>query len=202
MPIEYNHRHGGCAIICGAAPSVLSDLEKARKLRPSAEIIGVKFASNIIPEIDHVWTQHGELSLKIKQAINRPIIIHARPRKYQNKGGGIWFLPTPDTAWQAIDYVWPQLNWAVGSSGIAGALWARHGMGFDEVIMAGIPLDPDNLGYAQGYGQQTKRYDNTFASAENVKHWLQLLKNHKVNGKTDKIYSMSGMTKEVLGAPC
>jgi hypothetical protein len=202
MPTEYTHRHRGCAIICGAAPSVLEDLERARKLRPDATLLGVKFAASLVPEIEHVWTQHGEMALKIKQSVDRPLYVHARPRKYQTKNGGGWFLPTPDKAWEAIDYVWPQMNWAFGSSGVAGALWARHGMGFDEVIMAGIQLSADNLGYASGYGQGYKRHDKTFAAAEHVSHWLQLLRNHKANGRTEGIYSMSGSTKKLLGEPC
>ncbi len=202
MPVEYTDRHRGCAIVCGAAPSLLEDLKQAKALRPDATVLGVKFAATIVLEIEHVWTQHGELALKIKEAVNRPIKIHARPRKFKKATIGGWFLPTPNQAWQAIDYVWPELNWAFGSSGTAGAMWAKHGLGFDEVIMAGIQLSVDNLGYADGYGQQTNRSDGKFAMPEHVEHWLQLLKNHRDNGKTKDIYSMSGKTREVLGAPC
>lgn len=202
MPVEYTDRHRGCAIICGAAPSLLEDLEAARAMRPDATVLGVKFAACVIPEIEHVWTQHGELSLKIKEAAGRPITVHARPRKFQKNIIGGWFLPTPNEAWQAIDYVWPTMNWAFGSSGAGGALWAKHGMGFDEVIMAGIQLSVDNLGYVDGYGQKPKRSDGKFAPEDSVHHWLQLLINHKQNGRTKGIYSMSGKTREVLGAPC
>ena len=202
MPVEYTDRHRGCAIVCGAAPSLLEDLEAARALRPDATVLGVKFAASVVPDIEHVWTQHGELSLKIKEAAGRPIKVHARPRKFQKNIIGGWFLPTPNSAWEAIDYVWPTMSWAFGSSGVGGAMWARHGMGFSEVIMAGIQLSADNLGYVDGYGQDTKRSDGKFATADHVQHWLQLLINHKQNGKTQGIYSMSGKTREVLGAPC
>ncbi len=200
MDRVYPSKHRGCAIICGAAPSLLEELAEARKLRPDATILGVKYAASIVPDIKHVWTQHGEMTLKIKEAAGRKIYIHARPRLIHSPLGTTWFIPHSREAYAAIDYVWPNLDYVKGSSGIAGALWARHGMGFDEVIMAGINLSHDNKTYVTGY-PNVYQCGKTYANDGQVENWLRLLKAHMDEGKTQGIYSMAGNTKKMLGGP-
>lgn len=201
MAEKYTARHGGCAIICGAAPCVFEDLDAAKALRPEATILGVNNAAAMIPEIEHVWTQHAEHAEMFKTAANRQIWVHSRSKRFTN-GGGMWFLAVPDHKFAAVDYVWPQLGWVAGSSGVAGALWARHGMGFDEVIIAGAPLSQANLVYSDKYPSKPTKPGGTFAEAGQVDHWIRMLHAHKDAGKTDGIFSMSGHTRKVLGAPC
>jgi hypothetical protein len=200
LPVEYGVKHGGCAIICGASPSLFEDLEAARQLRPDATILGVKYAASLVPEIEHIWTQHGEMTLKIRAAANRPIIVHARPKALQTAKGTVWHIPYRQEAYEAIDYIWPSLSFAVGSSGVAGALWARHGMGFDEVIMAGIGLSAGQRSYASGYPNKFSQNDG-YARSDQIDNWVRILKKHHEEGRTQGIFSMSGKTRDILGAP-
>ena len=200
MPLEYSTKHRGCAIICGASPSLFEDLEAARQLRPDATILGVKYAASLVPEIEHIWTQHGEMTLLIRTAANRPIIVHARPKTLQTTKGTAWHIPCKKEAYEAIDYIWPSLSYAVGSSGVAGALWARHGMGFDEVIMAGIGLTVSDKNYAAGYPNKYSKPEG-YASSDQIDNWVRILKQHQQEGRTEGIFSMSGKTKNILGAP-
>lgn len=200
MPIEYTQRHGGCAILCGAAPCLLDDLQKARELRPNADILGVKFAACVVPEIKHVWSLHADMAGKIKEKAGHEVFVHCRPRRHQTKTS-MWFSPVKDEHWAQVDYVWPDLWWASGSSGIAGALWAKHGMGYDEVILAGIPLKVGDRGYVAGYGQ-TGRHNGDYARDDQIDTWYRAMKKHHAEGKMAGIYSMSGSTRTILGAPC
>jgi hypothetical protein len=201
LPIQYDSKHGGCAIICGSAPSLYEDLAKARELRPDATVVGVNFVGYLVPEIEHIWTQHHEFAHKIQEKTGRPIKIHSRPREYKS-GAGLWLLPASDGAWSCVDYVWPELAWVNGSSGAAGALWAKLGMGFDEVIMAGIQLSLESQVYTQAYADTQFRGNGThFANESNIEHWQACLLGHKENGFTQGIYSMSGYTRSLLGAP-
>lgn len=193
-------KHGGCAILCGASPSLFEDLEAARQLRPDATILGVKYAASLVPEIEHIWTQHGEMTLKIRAAANRPIIVHARPKTLQTAKGTVWHIPYKKEAYQAIDYIWPSLSYAVGSSGVAGALWARHGMGFDEVIMAGIGLSSRLATYAAGYPNKLSQ-GTAYARTDQIDNWVRILRRHQEDGRTNGIFSMSGRTRDILGAP-
>ena len=200
MAAVYATKHTGCAIICGAAPCVFDDLKLARQLRPDATILGVNDTAAMIPEIEHIWSQHGDMAQSFKKNAGRRIYVHARARKHQN-GGGLWLLPVPDAKWAYVDYVWHDLGWVSGSSGVAGALWAKHGMGFDEVIMAGIPLSADSLIYSDEYMSTPTKKGGHFAEIEQVIHWAAILRTHQKNGKTDGIYSMSGETAKILGMP-
>jgi hypothetical protein len=193
-------KHRGCAIICGASPSLFEDLEAARKLRPDATILGVKYAASLVPEIEHIWTQHGEMTLKIRAAVNRPIIVHARPKALQTAKGTVWHIPYKKEAYESIDYIWPSLSFAVGSSGVAGALWARHGMGFDEVIMVGIGLTNTDKTYVPGYPNKFSQNDG-YARSDQIDNWVRILKKHQEDGKTEGIFSMSGKTRNILGEP-
>lgn len=186
--------------MCGAAPSLFEELERARQLRPEATILGVKHAAAIVPEIEHVWTQHGEMTLKIKESAGRPIFVHARPRIIQSGSGIKWFIPHSKESYEAIDYIWPDLGWAKGSSGIAGAMWARHGMGFDEVILAGINLNQDDKKYAKDYPNKYQ-FGIAYANNNQVENWLGLLQRHIEEGKAGGIYSMGGNTQKMLGPP-
>jgi hypothetical protein len=175
-------------------------MEKALELRPGATILGVNNAAAMIPEIEHVWTQHAEHADMFKAEAGRKIYVHSRSKRFTN-GGGIWMLAVPDHKFAAVDYVWPNLGWVAGSSGVAGALWARHGMGFDEVIIAGAPLSHDSLVYADQYPSKPTK-NGKFSETTQLDHWIGMLRSHKEAGKTEGIFSMSGRTRHVLGAPC
>lgn len=182
MRDRYSVKHEGAAIICGSAPCVFEDLEKALALRPYAIVLGVNNAGSMIPSIEHVWTQHNNLAKQYKDKAN--VKVHGRANIM-----GDW-----------TDYIWPSLNWVCGSSGVAGALWAKYGMGFDEVIMAGIPLNREVLTYNEKYPSQYTKVEG-FATGDQVEHWIGHLKAFKEQGKTEGIYSMSGTTAAILGKP-
>lgn len=182
MRERYNVKHRGTAIICGSAPCVFEDLEKALALRPEAYLVGVNNAGAMISEIRHVWTQHNNLAEQYKAKAQ--VKVHGRANIMGDK----------------TDYIWPSLNWVCGSSGVAGALWAKHGMGFDEVIMAGIPLSMGNLAYSEKYPSQYTKSDG-FATDNQVEHWLSHLRTFHFQGKTAGIFSMSGATAGILGVP-
>jgi hypothetical protein len=183
----YETKHEGTAIVCGSAPCVFEDLDKALKLRPNATILSVNATFGLFPDlkIEHTWTQHNEWALELKELIgDRNIKIHARSNIM---GAG-------------VDYHWPSLDWVCGSSGVSGAMWAKNGMGFDEVIMVGIPLSPDQTKYAPEYPASTKE-DHFFAKSSLISHWLVHLNTHVENGKTNGVFSMSGETSKILGVP-
>lgn len=183
MLSKYDVQHKGSVIICGSAPCVFEDLEKAKRLRPDAEIVGVNNAGAMIPEIKHVWTQHNKLSKEYKE--NADVKVHGRSNILGDRH---------------TDYIWPKLNWVCGSSGVGGALWARWGLGFDEVIMAGIPLNSKNTLYSEKYpSKYTKKHG--FADKHQILNWLNHLMLHQKNEKTIGIYSMSGETMRILGEP-
>ena len=182
MPQRYEVRHEGPAIICGSAPSVFVDLEKARQLRPGAVVLGVNEVPGMIDGIEHIWTQHNNYSEVLRKVAGRPIYIHAR--------AGIM---------GDVDYWWEELAGMKGSSGMVGALWAKA-MGFDEVIMVGIPLSTSERVYSEKY-PGSPGGDHLVATENNILGWQEMVRHHKKQGRTEGIYSMSGYTRQIFGPP-
>lgn len=199
MPERYSSKHSGACLVVGYAPDVHWDVAAARALRPEAPLLGVKYAACLYEEIEHVWTQHLEQAADIKARAGRAIFVHARERVQQKKWGSMYVHGKTDVG---IDYIWSDLAWVSASSGIGAAMWARHGMGFDEVILCGVPLESG--GYAPGVAAFKKIKGDagkSFVDAGALKHWHSVVREYIRCGKTAGIRSMSGWTREALGAP-
>ena len=200
MPSTYTLKHSGAALVVGYAPSVREDVEAARRLRPDTTLLGVKFAAVLYPEIEHVWTQHIEEANWIRDSVApRKVYVHARKRVHQTRT--VRWMTAGNEA--DLDYVWPDLHWVSWSSGFAALLWARHGMGFDEVIACGIPMEPG------GYCEEIAKIKPTmgdggksFVDTGALMRWRDGVRQFIREGKTQGITSMRGWTREALGAPC
>ena len=192
MAALYGGRHEGAALVIGYAPSVHAEVAAARALRPGAVLLGVKYAAVLYQEIEHVWTQHLEQAADIRARANRAIFIHARrcgdQRRRIRRGRDA-----------DVDYVWPGLRWAAGGSGFAAALWARHGMGFEEVILCGCPLVPG--GYADEIRSFKTMYGPSFVAPHALHRWRAVIMGFINDGRAAGITSMSGWTRSALGAP-
>lgn len=197
-PQQYAARHEGAALVVGYAPSVYQDVEAARRLRPDAAMLGVKFSCVLFPEIEHVWTQHLEQAKDIRAKAGRPVFIHGRPKQYQRNR--LRWVSGRDSD---LDYAWPELCWVYGGSGFGAALWARHGMGFDEVILCGVPME--HGGYAPevaAFKRPQADRGRSFADIVQIDRWRAAIGEFTAQGKTAGIRSMSGWTRDALGAPC
>lgn len=82
-------------------------------------------------------------------------------------------------------------------------------MGYDEVILCGVPLSPDSTAYNDEYrkfnrekwGERDEPGDKYWARPGNFVTWHARISRHIADGKTAGITSMSGWTREKLGAP-
>ena len=207
---QYSGSHTGVAIVCGGGPNLISDVEDALEIHPDATLLGVNFSASVVPNIAHVWTQHLEIAAKIKAMAPHPVLVHSRPRTFQTKsGGGAWFLGVTKEQENSVDFLWPDLGWVGGSSGFAAALWARHGMGFSQVILAGVGLDSEYRVYANQYDEVARQANRApqhdfcthYASPDSDEHWQQCIRNFAEQGRTQGIFSMSGWTSQFLGKP-
>lgn len=198
-PQRYAVKHGGAALVVGYAPSVFQDVEAARRLRPDAVMLGVKYSCVLYPEIGHIWTQHLEQAPDIRRKAGRDVIIHGRPKSLQTRRIR-WVSAGKDSD---LDFAWPELHWIYGSSGFGAALWARHGMGFDEVILCGVPMERG--GYAPeiaAFKKPQADRGRSFAEAAVLERWKGVIQGFVADGRAAGIRSMSGWTREALGAPC
>jgi hypothetical protein len=182
VPLVYEERHTGSAIVLGGAPCVHEDLAAARKLRPDAVLLGANLIGALFQEIRMVWTQHPEDAATIRDTAD--VLVHSRPQKGKDCSG--------------VDYLWPDLTWVGGTSGMAAALWARHGLGYSDVVMAGSPLLPNINTYVPGYPWPSPKGWAPYAA---FGQWHDQIRSLRHRGLTAGITSMSGATRKILGAP-
>lgn len=169
---------GGTAIVCGSAETLFSDLDEAVELRPSHTIIAVNAAAEVVAA-DHLFTLHPEKMEVWRerqfQLTGRWAPTHSAPR------------PRPNVD---IDFWWESAG-GKGTSGWGAAKMAQA-MGYDEIILCGVPMDAmpyQHRGPAKAFMAPAVLdiYRRAIAS-ETAWH--------------AKVRSMSGWTRQLLGAPC
>ena len=176
----YPLQHSGCVLVCALGPGLFEDLEQARVLRPNAPIIVVNMAAKRLKGFA-IFSMHPD----------RMRLFANEQRKrfgddFTTHTGKLSYNPRKHPG---VDYWWK------GSAGRGTSGWqaARLAdlMGFDEIILCGVPLIPG--GYADG-------------TPTKLMHKPKVINFYKpqIERDTDlhhKVRSMSGWTRDLLGAP-
>lgn len=178
----YNGKYSGPAIVAGNAWCLHDDIEKAREKFGCVPVIAVNGAAREVAAIA-LFSYHPQRFIERgcewirhqKEIFGPGFTVHA---SRQEQG-----MPYVDHWWEDA---------RGGGSSAWGARKLAWLMGFDPVVMVGCPLMPGNYtGFRPGqlmtHPATTERYAAEIA-ADSVWH--------------DGAYSMSGRTKEILGAPC
>jgi hypothetical protein len=165
------------------------DLEAAQALRPEAHVMTINGAAQLVEKIDHMLCGHGEKASQFIEARRKrfplPPYIHASRRGGTDPNG--------------VTHIWE--NVSTGGTSAWKAVRVGKAMGYDEIILCGCPID--SSGYTEGESDgishscariglgEGRMYDNyrrTFAV--------------RAKGEGQNVYSMSGYSRELLGAPC
>ena len=192
---------GGAVFVVGSATCVSNDLSEAFKLRPNADVIAVKFSVAIV-KAKHAVTHHPEHAVRMKKLHREKwggeIVVHT-PYKSSIK---------PDDL-NSIDCVWSCLAGIRGTSGWGAARIASL-LGYDEVILCGCPIDivADDEPFfdatikrdASSVGASNQR-GIPWKSKTNLDEWHSAIQKDISAGLATNIRSMSGWTRQVLGAP-
>lgn len=173
------------ALIVGCSDSVWDDVTEAQNLTRFDAVYCVKLAGVHWPHQFQTWiTLHPEWMQKYadeRASLGRP-------------GGYEWVAPLKGEVGRhaqhepnrRVSYRWPGMN-ASASSGIYGAKVALDD-GFERVVLAGIPMQAGGKHFTRG-----KEWTQCDAFLVGLKNSIPFLK--------DKVRSVSGLTKELLGAP-
>lgn len=188
---SYPMAHTGPVLVCGFGPTFYDDLERARQLRPDAPAIAVNEAAKAVKTFA-LFTLHPEklrrfCALQV-QSFGDGFTVHS--------GGKAFDVQDRPRKYLRVDYWWREAAGG-GTSAWAAARMARL-MGFDEIILTGVPLVHGNyadLGFAKAWRVGQKREDgrdmlDTYrAYVENDTSWHE------------GVTSMSGWTRDLFGEP-
>lgn len=179
----YPVKHRGAVLVCGSAFSLLDDYSKARQKLPDAPCIAVKDASLHIKAFAVFGLHPRKMDRVVSQqkSIHSDFTSHMGPdiEEKTSQGVTIRFIP---------DYQWPE---AVGGSSGWAAVRMAHFMGFDRIVLCGIPMVVG--GYEGG------KLSRSFKQDAIVKKYRDFILNDK--DYHFGVRSMSGWTRDVFGAP-
>lgn len=183
-------RPGRIALILGGADCVWEDVGAARALVRDPVFIAVNDAgAHWEGHLDHWVTLHPEkLVGKYHHTYNRDSLSWERQRAERGYPGGYETWSRRNPGW--VDYIIG--HWGAGSSGLYAVTVALH-LGL-RAILCGVPMDA-RPHFAGATGAEDE--DGNWAEWEQHRSkWRD--KRHVIAGR---VKSMSGWTRELLGAP-
>lgn len=183
----YSCPHHGPVIVCGNAWCLFEDFQVATKLYPNAPVIAVNGAARNVrasflftqhPRKFPTWISHQKARFWDK------FTTHAAGKAHTKTNLGVKIED-----WPFVDYWWDGI--ATGGTSAWGARRLAAALGFEEVILCGVPLVPG--GYAEGGFSKSNK------SEETMWHYRS-----QIARDTDMhvgVSSMSGWTREFFGEP-
>lgn len=179
----YPFQFSGPVLVCGNAWCLADDMRRARMLYPAAPVIAVNGASGNVPAMAlfslhpdkmEEWSKQQEAKFGTR-ASTHGIATIAKANRNRER------MPWIDYWWQSS---------AKGTSTWAARKIATF-MGFETVVLCGMPLE---TGSYQG-GKMAK----LFQQQSVIDHFRKMIRHD--TAWHDEVYSMSGWTRDLLGAP-
>jgi hypothetical protein len=174
--------------VSGFGATLFSDLERIGRIRPNLPTIAVNMAAGYV-KAAHLFSCHweaeklGSWARQQRDRFGDGFLVHA-PGKPE-------FLQHNVRNYKYVDHWWDGVI-SRGSSGWSAARLALA-MGFDEVVLAGVPMDHGR--YANG-GQAILFQSPRTNSVSVFRKAIAL-----DTPTRSKTYSLSGWTADVLGLP-
>lgn len=189
----YPHEHSGPVIVLGSADCALTDLHRVRSHFTNTPIIGVNDASKI-HLLDHLFSLHCEgledwKNEQLQRFGFRPIIHTAERRRAGEERSDY-----PD-----VDYWWAGAH--TGGTSAWSAVRTAKMMGFERVVLCGCPLTPTGYCTEPRRSQQTRSVGEVREDHPMLRGYRRRIEEYVAAGEGVGVFSMSGWTRELLGAP-
>jgi hypothetical protein len=187
----------------GSAPCFAEDLAAARDLYPLSETMTINGACQLVEQAEHLLAGHTDKA-EFFAAARRRTFPHADPvRVHAN-----WtdrHRPPPKAQYPSVTDWWPP---EVSSGATSAGKAARIGLllGFDRIVLCGCPMD--GSGYAPGESDGIPQLaavqrvgDSRKQKATTIRRYYATMEALAKTTFKGRVFSMSGKTREWLGAP-
>lgn len=171
---EIAYTYSGAVLILGGGHTMWDDLDRAREIC-SPDIIAVNMQGLFVKsEIQHLFSFHWR---------ELPLVKQLRKLRFPDDKS----LVHGQKDKPGIDYAWPTC--AVASFSGIGAICLAMLLGYEKIILCGIPMDGGSY-YYQPYENKQTWDDGRIKEIHRIKEWAG-----------DCVRSMSGNTADILGKP-
>lgn len=184
---------GGTLLIVGSAPCVHDDLREAEALGQSHKLL-INGAGLIFEHAEHWLIGHGE-KVGMFKAARAKVFATPIPYIHGSRRGG--------TDPVGVTHIWEGVS--TGGTSAWKAVRIGKGMGYDRIILCGCPLDDSGYvsGESDGIRHDCKRIGHGQSRGvnrmyDNYRRTFAVRAEQEGHG----VYSMSGYSRELLGAPC
>lgn len=192
-------------LVVGSAPCLYDDLQKAKALFPDAEVMLVNGAGAAVESAGHLLAGHTAKAEEFARA-RREAFPFALPWKLH---ATMYTRKQPlERMYPSVDVWWPG-TFSSGATSAGKAALIGMAMGHELIVLCGCPMDgsgyfpgESTVGAAirqeaacQRIGDKTKQ-DRTL-----IRRYRDTMAKLAQTTFKDRVKSMSGFTKEVLGAP-
>lgn len=195
----------GVLLVAGSAPCVLEDLQNARQLFPVHEVMTVNGACAVIEDTDHCLAGHTDKA-EIFAAARRAAFPNALPWRLHAS-----WLHHPKRRPEPPSNEFPSVtdwheSWASSGATSAGkaAMIGLH-IGFERIVLCGCPMDGsgyifDEAPVKAAPGMQ-RVGDLRMQDRATIRRYRDTMARLAQTDFKGRVFSMSGFTKQVLGAP-
>ena len=186
----------------GSAPCLHDDMRAAKLLYPDAEVMLINGACSVVECAEHVLSGHTDKAEFFARAREKAFPLASPWRLHAT-----WMIrhPVPRDLYPSVTDWWgPEHSSGATSAGKAALIGMT--MGFDRIVLCGCPMD--GSGYAPGESDGIPQLRACQRVGDPAKQQASTIRRYKkrmaeLAGTTFKgrVFSMSGYTREVLGAP-
>lgn len=191
----------GTLLVVGSAPCLFEDVDRARTLRPDAQILLVNGAATAIENAEHVLSGHSYKAEEFAAARRKkfplamPWRLHATITQKHLHEAGPAFPSVTD---------WWDKSYCQGATSISkGAELGFRALGFEEVILCGAPMD--GSGYFVGECTQNidclRIGDPRLQQHRSIDGYRRKFRDKFAPRYVGRLFSMSGFTRSIVGEP-
>lgn len=185
----------------GSAPCLFADLEAARRLAPDHEVMLVNGACAAVEAAQHVLAGHTDKAGAFARARDKAFPLASPWRLHATFDAR---RPRPDIP-EVTDW-WPQHEFSSGATSAGKAARIGLAMRFDRVVLCGCPMDGSGYfpGESEGVGQLRacqRVGDPAKQQAATIRRYKARMAELAEGEFKGRVFSMSGYTRDLLGAP-
>lgn len=187
-------------IAVGSAPCLHEDLANALRLYPAASLMLINGAATSVERAEHILAGHTVKAEEFASA-RRKAFPDTAWRLHANWASK---RPIPYKEFPSVTDWWgPDVSTGATSAGKAARIGFK--LGFDRVILAGCPMDGSGYSFDEAVVSQDPACrrvgDPKAQDVKIIKRYRETMAKLAQGEFKGRVFSMSGFTKQVLGAP-
>lgn len=190
-------------IVVGSAPCFASDLRQALQIRPFAAVMLINGACTLVEKADYVLAGHTEKA-ELFAAARRKAFPNAAPWQLHATIRAK-FLDEGKREYPSVTH-WHGPEAGIVATSLSKAVKIGFNLGYEEVILCGAPLD--GSGYAANEATVPQPLnclrigDPANRGKRIIERYISDFKSLAASEFKGRVFSLSGFTRQCLGAPC